>query len=169
MATNGSAQTKEVQENCLRPDPQLQKIIQAFLVLCAFSLEENPAHPSQGNGRSQRHNGLDGKGKLLQEFRARPGDDHISSVEDDLHLWRGRNGCAKEVAWIAYVLTPVCVDEGTGSSSQQDLELCQCSVSRTVPGHSLKLCPAVVCAVQLGPFSPSPSCPLPPNMVPRCG
>lgn len=126
-----------------------------------------PSRPRAMGGHGG--SGLDGKGKLLQEFRAGPGGDHISSVQDALHPWRGRNGRAKEAAEIPCILTPICAEEGTDRSSSRAVELCLCSVSPAGPGHSLQHCPAAIPAVQLGPFSPSPSRPLPPEMVPSCG
>jgi len=60
---------------------------------------------------------MDGTGKLLQGFRARPGDDHKRSIQHTSYSYRVRNGYTKEAAWVPCVLTSVCADEGTDSSS----------------------------------------------------
>lgn len=43
-----------------------------------------PSHHGAMGGHGG--NGLDGMWKLLQGFRARPGDDHICSIQDTAHF-----------------------------------------------------------------------------------
>lgn len=134
---------KEVQEKCLRPDPQLQKISQAQSICLpcpvCFFFGGKPCPAVTGQWEVREAMGWMGRGSSCRSWGLCLGlTTYVlykmlyipEGVEMAVQKWLPKIPC---------ILTTVCADEGAScyqySSCYQYLVLCLCSVSWTVPGH----------------------------------